>query len=326
MKSQDSNFPHTSLSTRQFKIRLRAKGETQPRHSRLFLLDRTLLHSHQLWKWCLLVAGFSTGERRFRRQEQHDPNGLHLGEKIALFVYTTAEQWVIASGGPNQNGSNEKFSTLQWDAELEKKSWKFWRIRFWVPGRDGEQFVLMGLEKQKAGTEADWQTWPVSTQPKWRVSWIKSSSNNDALQWTMSINLSLWWASECEANACFRFTACLLITSFSTLCNYSTIYMFNMTYFCLLKPASSLILPKSDIFQIYTLYTLLLPAAITQYKILHYKSIPTSLKLFLASTDFPIITSVQCISLDYSIIHFKGVFVYSTSVPITREWVVNDIE
>lgn len=65
---------------------------------------------------------FSTGERRFRRQEQHDPNGLHLGEKIALFVYTTAEQWVIASGGPNQNGSNEKFSTLQWDAELEKKS------------------------------------------------------------------------------------------------------------------------------------------------------------------------------------------------------------
>lgn len=85
---------------------------------------------------------FSTGERHFKCQEQHDPNGFHLGKKIALFVYTRAEQWVIASGGPNHNGSNEKFSTSQWDAELEKQGWKFWRTRFWVSGRDGEQNSL----------------------------------------------------------------------------------------------------------------------------------------------------------------------------------------
>lgn len=52
-------------------------------------------------------------------QELHGLNGFHLGDKIALFVYTRGEQWVIFKRGPNQNGSNEKFIMFHWDTELE---------------------------------------------------------------------------------------------------------------------------------------------------------------------------------------------------------------
>lgn len=96
LKSQDFISPHTSRSTLQFKIELRAQGDARPRHSRLFLLDRARRYSHQLWK-TLLLAGFSKERRHLRCQEQHDPNGFHLGGNITLFVYTRAEQWVIAS-------------------------------------------------------------------------------------------------------------------------------------------------------------------------------------------------------------------------------------
>lgn len=73
---------------------------------------------------------FSTGLRCFGCQEQHDLNGFHLGENIALFVYTRVERVGNCKWGPNQAWSNEKITTFQWDTELENVESKFWRACF----------------------------------------------------------------------------------------------------------------------------------------------------------------------------------------------------
>lgn len=84
---------------------------------------------------------FSTGGRHFRCQEQHDLNGFHLGEKIALFVCTRGEQWVIASGalirmGATRN-SSRSIGTLSWKSRV-----KIVEDAFLSRGRDVEQCSL----------------------------------------------------------------------------------------------------------------------------------------------------------------------------------------
>lgn len=77
----------------------------------------------------------STGPRCFGCQEQHDLNGFHLGENIALFVYTRVERVGNCKWGPNQAWSDEKITTFQWDTELENVESKFWRACFRSGGR-----------------------------------------------------------------------------------------------------------------------------------------------------------------------------------------------
>lgn len=63
---------------------------------------------------------------------------------------------MIASRGPNQNRSDEKFIIFYWDTELEKQSQNSGGLVVERGGGMGE-FVMMGLQKQKAGTGADRQ-------------------------------------------------------------------------------------------------------------------------------------------------------------------------
>lgn len=107
VKSQDFNFPHTSLLTLQFKIQLRAKGEVQPRHSRLFLLDRALFHSHQLWK-CLLLAGFYRQET-FYVPRTTWPEWVSFGGEHCIICVYKGRAVGNCKRGPNQTWSNEKF-------------------------------------------------------------------------------------------------------------------------------------------------------------------------------------------------------------------------
>ena len=127
-----------------------------------------------MWALCR----FSTGGRHFMCQELHGLNGFHLGDKIALFVYTRGEQWVIFKRGPNQNGSNEKFIMFHWDTELEI-------LQDLFLSRGGrrcgaEQFMLMGLRSGQLTTSS------AHRHKAWRVSCILSFSYDDASQWIIN--------------------------------------------------------------------------------------------------------------------------------------------
>lgn len=50
-----------------------------------------------------------------------------MGENIALFVYTRAEQWVIASGALIRVGAMRNLTKFHWDTELENADSKFER-------------------------------------------------------------------------------------------------------------------------------------------------------------------------------------------------------
>lgn len=68
---------------------------------------------------------FSTGQRHFWCQEQHDPNGILVGgEGLVLFVYTREEQWVIESGAPirmgaARNSPPRSTGTLSWKSKVK---------------------------------------------------------------------------------------------------------------------------------------------------------------------------------------------------------------
>lgn len=109
--AQALNSPYTSLSTLQSKMELSVKSKVGPRRSRLFLLDWALFQSSAME---MMSAPLQVFYRHLRCQNQHDQNEFHLWENIDLFVYTTAEQSIIAS-----RALIRVFPNIHWDTELE---------------------------------------------------------------------------------------------------------------------------------------------------------------------------------------------------------------
>lgn len=106
-------------------------------------------------RFAVISYGNDVCSLHFGCQEQHDPNGFLQGENIALFVYTRAGHWVIASTSPNQTWSNVKFTdsigTLNWKMLSQNSG----ELDLWVRGGEhsdtnGRSVALGVLSKNKA--------------------------------------------------------------------------------------------------------------------------------------------------------------------------------
>lgn len=92
------------------------------------------------------------------------PELFHLMEKIALFVYTRGERWVIASRGPNQNRRNKKFSMFYGDTAPERLSQNPGGLGFEEGGEIGSSTVCEGT-RAAAVWSRGWQMYrPVQSQ------------------------------------------------------------------------------------------------------------------------------------------------------------------